>query len=145
VIDAAVGPIWALLADLESWPKWIRVPYLTESVTISSTGTTETGTEFVLKGRLKSRLFARIVEWMPERRLAFEVYRSEYPSDRLTFGRALITIDFESLDEQHTRVTCEHWLEGRGAQGRIYAATVMRPLIATNAQRIVDSLAQAFA
>lgn len=145
VVRAPIGAVWERLVDLQSWPRWMRVAYVTESVSVTSAATSGVGTEFVMKGRLKSRLFARVVEWTPERQFAFEIYRSGYPSDRLTFGRAVITLDLERADEGKTRVTCEHRLEGRGLRGRVYAATVMRPLIKTNAQRIVESLAQAFA
>lgn len=144
VVDAPVEAVWGLLADLESWTRWMRVAYATESVSVASEGAVGAGTEFVMKGRLRSRLFARVAEWAPERRFAFEIHRSEYPSDRLTFGRAIITIDLESAGER-TRVTCEHRLEGRGLRGRLYAAMVMRPLIKTNAQRIVDSIVQTLA
>ncbi len=145
VVDAPAEAVWGLLADMESWPRWMHVAYATESVSVTSVGVIGAGTEFVMKGRLKSRLFARIVEWAPEQRFAFEIYRSEYPSDRLTFGRAVISVDLEPAGEGRTRVTCEHRLEGRGLKGWLYAATVMRPLIKTNAQRIVDSIVQALA
>jgi hypothetical protein len=94
-----------------------------------------------MKGRLSYGLFARITEWQPESRMAFEIYRSEYPSDRLTFRRAVISIDLEPLDDGRTRVTCEHTLWHRNPVGKAYAATVMRPLLKSNVQRIVDGLA----
>jgi hypothetical protein len=99
------------------------------------------GAEFTMKGRrLPYRLFARITDWQPERRLAFEIHRSEYPSDRLTFGSAAITITLERLEDGRTRVTCEHMLKHRGPIGVAYAATVMRPFLKSNVQRIVDGL-----
>jgi hypothetical protein len=93
-----------------------------------------------MKGRLSYRLFARVTEWQPEQRLEFEIHRSEYPSDRLTFGRAVISIGLEPLEDGRTRVTCEHTLWHRGPVGKAYAATVMRPLLKSNVQRIVDGL-----
>jgi hypothetical protein len=93
-----------------------------------------------MKGRLAYRLFGRITDWQPESRLAFEIYRSEYPSDRLTFGRAVISIDLEPLDKERTRVTCEHALWHRNPVGKAYAATIMRPFLKANVQRIVDGL-----
>ena len=100
------------------------------------------GTEFVLKGRLSYRLFARITEWLPNHRLAFEIHRSEYPSDRLTFARAVISIDLEPLEDGRTRVTCEHTLWHSNPVGKAYAATVMRPFLKANVQRIVDGLVE---
>lgn len=119
----------------------MQAPYASESVTITSGTPPGVGTEFVMKGRLRSRLFARVIEWEEEKQLAFEIYRSEYPSDRLTFERSVISIQLEPLDGGRTRVRCSHLLAGKGALGRLYAATVMRPLIATNVRRILDSLA----
>ncbi len=143
VIAAPVSDLWSLLASLESWPRWMHVPYVSESVRVTSEGPAGPGAEFEMKGRLGSRLFARVTAWEEERRLEYEIYRSEYPSDRLTFGRAVITIVLEPLGPDRTKATCEHRLEGKGLAGRAYAATVMRPLIKANAQRIVDSLAAA--
>lgn len=141
LVDRPPDVVWQQLADLASWPHWMLVPYASESVSVISAGEPVAGTEFVMRGRrMKWRLFARITEWMPERQLAFEIYRSEYPSDRFTFGRAVIRIDLEPADQGRTRVICEHRLEGLGLLGRLYAATVMRPLIKTNAQRMVDGL-----
>jgi hypothetical protein len=93
-----------------------------------------------MKGRLSYRLFARVTDWQPERRLEFEIHRSEYPSDRLTFARAAISITLEPLGDSGTRVTCEHTLWHRGPVGRAYAATVMRPFLKSNVQRIIDGL-----
>jgi hypothetical protein len=99
-----------------------------------------------MRGRLRYRLFARVTDWRPERRLAFEIYRSEYPLDRLFFGRAEISVALEpAAAGGRTRVTCEHRLWGRGAAGRVYASTVMRPFLRANVQSIVDSLAAACA
>ncbi len=140
VAKAPAEALWQRLADLESWPRWLRVPYAGERVAITSDSPTGAGTEFVLKGRLPARLFARITEWQEARLLAFEIYRSEYPSDRLVFGRANIRIELEEAGEGRTRVTCRHELEGRGLAGRLYAATVMRPFLSSSAHGIVDSL-----
>jgi hypothetical protein len=99
------------------------------------------GAEFTMKGRrLPYRLFARITDWEPERLLAFEIHRSEYPSDRLTFDSAVITVALAPLEDGRTRVTCEHMLKHRGPIGGAYAATVMRPFLKANVQRIVDGL-----
>ena len=138
IARAPPGVLWARMADLESWPRWLHVPYAGESVTLASPA--DSGAEFVMKGRLAYRLFARVTDRQPERRLEFEIYRSEYPSDRLTFGHARIAIELEPLEGGRTRVKCEHRLWGRGVAGRLYAATVMRPFLATNVQRIVDAL-----
>ena len=140
VCAAPVSVLWTRLEDLGSWPRWLRAPYAGQSVTLASAAPARPGAEFVMKGRLPYRLFARITEWQPERRLGFEIYRSEYPSDSLTFGRARIAIDLEPLPDGRTRVTCEHRLWGRGLAGRLYAATVMRPFLKANVQRIIDSL-----
>ncbi len=142
-VQAPVEALWARLADLESWPRWLLVPYASEAVTIASPGPTAVGTEFVLKGRMKARLFARITELEDRRHLAFEIYRSEYPSDRLFFGRPSISIELETVDAAHTRIKCTHRLEGKGAIGKLYAAVVMRPFLAVNVQRIVDSFVAA--
>ncbi len=141
IIQAPVEALWRRLAEIESWPRWLRVPYASESLTVTSGGPVAEGTEFTMKGRLKSRLFARITAWKENRWLAFEICRSDYPSDRLTFGRAIITIELEPLEEGRTRVTCHHRLDGRGVLGRLYAVVVMRALMSTNTQRILDSLA----
>ena len=60
--------------------------------------------------------------------------------DRFTVGRARISIDLEPEADGRTRVTCEHRLRGRGIIGRLYAATVMRPFLKANVQRILDGL-----
>jgi hypothetical protein len=158
VAHASAADVWTRLADLTSWPHLLHLQYADESVTFvdPTTGVgfqpdvgksgaganpdVSKGAEFVMKGRLSYRLFARVTDWQPERRLEFEIHRSEYPSDRLTFGRAIIAITLEPLDENRTRVTCEHTLWGRGPAGRAYAATVMRPFLKSNVQRIVDGL-----
>ena len=100
------------------------------------------GTELVLKGRFSYRLFARITEWRDGRRLAFEVYRSEYPSDRLFFRRAVIAIALDKVDETRTRVTCRHQVEGSGVLGMLYMATAFRPFLRANVRRIVQDLAR---
>jgi len=138
VANASASDLWARLSDLPSWPRLLLLPYADEFVTLD--GEPSVGAEFVMKGRLSYRLFARITDWQPERRLEFEIHRSEYPSDRLTFGRAVISILLDPLDDVRTRVTCEHVLLGRGPAGRAYAATVMRPFLKSNVQRIVDGL-----
>jgi hypothetical protein len=138
VANASAAHIWARLSDLASWPHLLHLQYADESVTLESVP--GVGAEFAMKGRLSYRLFARIGGWQPERRLEFEIHRSEYPSDRFTFARAVISIDLEPLDDARTRVTCEHTLWGRGPAGRAYAATVMRPFLKSNVQRIVDGL-----
>jgi hypothetical protein len=135
---ASAADIWARLAGLPSWPRLLHLQYADESVTLESVP--DVGAEFTMKGRLSYRLFARLTGWQPQRRLAFEIHRSEYPSDRLTFSRAVISITLEPLDANRTRVTCEHTLWGRGPVGRAYAATVMRPFLKSNVQRIVDGL-----
>ena len=138
VVNAAAAAVWERLAGLPSWPRLLHLQYADESVTLD--GEPGPGTEFVMKGRLPYRLFASITGWQPQRRLEFEIYRSEYPSDRFTFGRALISIDLEPEADGRTRVTCEHRLWGRGIIGRLYAATVMRPFLKANVQRILDGL-----
>lgn len=140
VVDAAPAALWPLLADLESWPRWMGAPYASRSVRIISQGPIGSGTEFVMKGRLKARLFARVLDWAPEKRLAYEIHRSEYPSDRLFFRRAVVCVALAPEGERRTRITCTHELTGRGFLGHIYAATLMRPLMKTNVQRIVDGL-----
>jgi uncharacterized protein YndB with AHSA1/START domain len=140
VVDAAPGALWRLLSDLESWPRWMGAPYASESVLITSQGATAAGTEFVMKGRLKARLFARVLDWLPEQRLAYEIHRSEYLSDRLFFQRAVVSVVLAPEGDRRTRITCTHELTGRGLLGSIYAATLMRPLMQTNVQRIVDGL-----
>ncbi len=140
IADAPVDSVWRRLADIESWPHWLHVPYASRSVQIVSRPPIGVGTEFILKGRLRFALFARITDWSVTRRLEFEIHRSEYPSDRLFFKRALIRIDLAALDAQRTRIHCTHRLEGKGRAGRLYAGIVMRPFIASNLRRIVDSL-----
>ena len=139
-VDAPVEELWARLADIASWPRWLHVPYATEAVSPAAPGPVGLGTEFTLKGSLPYRLFARITEWQERQRLAFEIYRSEYPSDRLFFRRATIAVELEQLDEARTRATCTHRVEGKGVLGAVYMATVFRPFLSTNAQRIVQSL-----
>lgn len=139
-INVPVDVAWRRLADLASWPRWLLVPYASESLTITSAPPTGQGSEFTLKGRLPYRLFARVVEWQEARLLSYEIYRSEYPSDRLFFRQAVIRVQLEPIDSGRTAVRCSHTLEGRGFAGRLYAATVMRPFISTNVQRIVDGL-----
>lgn len=143
IIAAPVAALWARLADLQAWPRWLRVPYASQSVTITSPPPAAVDTEFTLKGRMAYRIFARISQWEEERGLAFEIYRSEYPSDRLFFKRAVIAIELERLDEGRTRVTCTHRAEGKGLLGAVYMAVVMRPFLSSNVHWIVDSLAQA--
>jgi len=139
VANATAADIWARLSDLPSWPALLHLQYADESVTLE--GASGLGAEFVMKGRLSYRLFARITGWQPGRRLEFEIHRSEYPSDRFTFGRAVISITLEPLDDARTRVTCKHTLWGRGPAGTAYAAIVMRPFLKSNVQRIIDGLA----
>ncbi len=142
IVKATPDAVWGRLADIESWPRWLRVPYASESAVLASRAPAGAGTEFTLKGSMKARLFARVTEWQDKRHLAFEIYRSEYPSDRLFFGRAVISIELEALASS-TKVTCRHSLEGKGFVGRLYAAVVMRPFLKTNVQRMADSLAAA--
>jgi hypothetical protein len=138
IANASAGVIWSRLADLPSWPRLLHLQYADEWVVVE--GESGRGAEFVMKGRFAYRLFARITDWEPEQRLEFEIYRSEYPSDRLTFARAVIAVDLESLEDGRTRVTCEHTLWHRGPVGRAYASTIMRPFLNANVQRIVDGL-----
>lgn len=142
-IDTPVEAVWNILVGIESWPRWLHVPYASESVTVLSAAPTEVGTEFILKGRLSFRLFARITQLEEMRLLAFEVHRSEYPSDRLFFKRASIAIELGKVNEGETRVTCTHWVDGKGLLGQLYMATAFRPFLITNVQRVVRSLAQA--
>ena len=143
VVDASVDAVWGRLADVQSWPRWLDVPYASESVSIGTGGALGVGTELVLKGSLPFRLFARITEWREGQLLAYEIDRSEYPSDRLFFRRASITIELAKLDEGRTRATCSHHVEGKGFFGRLYMATVFRPFLRSNARRIVRSLRSA--
>lgn len=143
VIAASIAVLWARLSDLEGWPRWLRVPYASEAVSITSSPPAAVGTEFSLKGRLAYRLFARISRWEEGRCLAFEIHRSQYPSDRLFFKRAVIAIELEGLDEGRTRVTCTHRAEGKGPWGGLYMAVVMRPFLSANVHWITDSLGQA--
>lgn len=142
-IDAPVETVWARLADIASWPRWLGVPYASESVTIADAASPRVGTEFVLQGSLPFRLFARITEWREEQLLAFEIYRSEYPSDRLFFQRASVAIELRKLDEASTRATCTHRVEGKGIIGKLYMATVFRPFLISNTRRVVRSLREA--
>ena len=142
-VEAPIEALWQRLADIEAWPRWLSAPYVSESVTIATPAPPSPGTELVLKGRLSYRLFARITDWQDGRLLAFEVYRSEYPSDRLFFRRAVIAIELEKVDGTRTRVTCRHQVEGKGVLGRLYMATAFRPFLAANVRRIVQDLARA--
>src|SRR3989304_3380874 len=99
MVEAPIEALWQRLADIESWPRWLRAPYASESVAIATPAPLSPGTELVLQGRLSSRLFARITAGQEGRLLGFEVYRSEYPSDRLFFRWAAIAIELEELDE----------------------------------------------
>jgi len=142
-VEAPIEALWPRLADIQSWPRWLSAPYASESVTLAAPPPPKPGTELVLKGRLSYRLFARVTDWQDERLLAFEVYRSEYPSDRLFFQRAVIAIELEKVDETRTRVTCRHQVEGKGVLGRLYMTTAFRPFLAANVRRIVQDLARA--
>ena len=142
-VEAPIEALWERLAGIELWPTWLSAPYASESVTIASPAPAKPGAELVLKGRFTYRLFARITEWQERRLLAFEVYRSEYPSDRLFFRRACIAIELERLDEARTRVTCRHDAEGKGVLGRLYMATAFRPFLIANVRRIASDLARA--
>ena len=142
-VEAPIEGLWQRLADIESWPRWLSAPYVSESVASATPAPPSPGTELVLKGRLRYRLFARITDWQKERLLGFEVYHSEYPSDRLFFRRAAIAIELEELDEAHTRLTCRHEVEGRGVLGRLYMATAFRPFLSANVRRIVQDLVRA--
>jgi Polyketide cyclase / dehydrase and lipid transport. len=137
---APVEALWKRLADLQSWPRWLRVPYATQSVSITSAQRTGLGTEFTMKGQLPYRLFALITEWKELRRLGFEIYRSDYPSDRWFFARASIAVELEPINDRHTVVRCTHILEGRGFLGRLYARIVMRSFLHRNTRQIVGSL-----
>src|SRR2546426_839102 len=142
VTSLPASALWPKLADIGSWPRWLRAPYADEHVEIAlpERGGEAIRSEFTLKGRLPYRLFARITEWQPERLLRFEIYHSEYPSDRLTFGHASISIGLGPAEQGMTCVSCEHRLLGKGPAGRVYAATVMRPFLRANVRRIVANL-----
>ena len=141
-VSAPIDALWDRLAAIESWPRWLTAPYADQSVTLAPPAPPRAGTELVLKGRFSYRLFARITDWQDGRLLSFEVYRSEYPSDRLFFRRAAIAIELEKLDEVHTRVTCRHQVEGSGVLGMLYMATAFRPFLRANVRRIVQDLAR---
>ncbi len=141
-IRAPAETVWGLLVGIESWPRWLHVPYASESVTIVSTGPIAVGTEFILQGRLSFRLFARVTQLKEMRLFAFETHRSEYPSDRLLFKRASISLELDQANDGETRVTCTHWVEGKGRLGQLYMATAFRPFLFLNVRRIVRSLAQ---
>ena len=141
-IDSPVEAVWRLLIDLESWPRWLRVPYASESVAADSLEPPHVGTEFTLKGKMRFALFARIERLEDLRLLAFEITRSEYPSDRLFFKRARISIELSEVDSGRTRVTCVHWVQGKGLLGRLYMATVFRPFLRDNVLRVVQSIAE---
>ena len=140
VLNAPGTAVWARLADLERWPRWLRVPYADTVVIVTGAAPLGDGTELTLQGKLPFRLFARIKEWEESRRLAFEIYRSEYPSDRFFFRRAVIAIDLATLDDNRTRVTCTHTVQGRGLLGRLYMATVFRPFLIASARGFVQGL-----
>lgn len=140
-VDARLEDVWNLLIDVESWPRWLHVPYASESVTIASPAPTQVGTELILKGRMSFRLFARITQLEEMRGLAFEVHRSEYPSDRLFFQRACIAFQVSRLTGK-TQVTCTHQVEGKGPLGRLYMATAFRPFLDANVKRVLRSLAR---
>jgi len=136
-----VETVWSLLVGLESWPRWLRVPYASESITVDSAGPPHVGTGFTLKGQWSFRLFARVEQLEEMRLLAFEIESSEYPSDRLFFKRARISIELSKVDQGRTRVTCTHWVEGKGLLGRLYMATAFRPFLRSNVRRVVRSIA----
>ena len=142
IVAAPAGAVWARLADVASWPRWLRAPYASESVTVANSPV-GVGTEFVLKGSLPFRLFASVTEWREEQLLSFQIYRSEYPSDRLFFERAVITIELDRLDETRTRATGIHRVAGKGLLGTLYMATVFRPFLMSNVRRFVRSLREA--
>jgi uncharacterized protein YndB with AHSA1/START domain len=139
VVDAPVDAVWRRLADLSAWPDWLRAPYAGREVALER-GEPGAGSRFFMKGALPFRLFARITEWRVNERLAFEIYGSEYPSDRLFFGRALISVDLEGTGDGRTLVLCTHELQGRGIAGRVYAATVMRLFLRRNVRWVVRGL-----
>jgi hypothetical protein len=91
---------------------------------------------------LSFRLFARVTQLEERRLFAFEIHRSEYPSDRLLFKRACIALELGEVSDGETRVTCTHWVEGKGRLGQLYMATVFRPFLIVNVRRIVRSLAR---
>ena len=141
--QASVDALWARLADLPSWPRWLRAPYASEQVAVATPGTLGIGAEFSLKGPLTYRLFARVAEWEEGRRLALDIERSEYPSDRLFLRQARIEIELEPLADGLTRVTCAHRVEGKGALGAVYMATVFAPFLRSNVRLVVRSLIEA--
>ncbi len=141
-IGVPAETVWELLVGIESWPQWLHVPYASESVTVVSAGPIAEGTEFILRGRLSFRLFARVTQLEEMRLFAFEIHRSEYPSDRLFFKRASIALKLGEANDGETRVTCTHWIEGKGRLGQLYMATAFRPFLIFNVRRIVRSLAQ---
>ena len=144
IAKATPNVLWEKLADLESWPRWVGVPWAAESVQLEATEKEEMlGAVVVFKGRLPYRLFATITDWRPPRRLAFKIYRSEYPSDRLTFRWAEISIELAEVDDRRTQVICKHVLLGKGPAGALYAATIMRLFLKSNVQRMLDGLAAA--
>ena len=143
-MSAQQEAIWERLADLRSWPRWLGVPWAAESVQLEATEKEEMlGAVVVFKGRLPYRLFATITDWRPPRRLALRIYRSEYPSDRLTFRCAEISIELAEVDDRRTQVICKHVLFGKGPAGALYAATIMRLFLKSNVQRMLDGLAAA--
>jgi len=139
-VEAPVERVWDLIAGIERWPRWIDAPYASESVTWASAGPPAAGSQFVMKGRLAFRLFARVTDWEEGRSLRFEVTRSEYPSDRLFLARAEAGFRLESLDAQLTSVTYDHSAEGRGLLGRAYMATAFRLFLSRNASRVIAGL-----
>ena len=139
----AAEAVWALLEDIESWPRWLRAPYASARATPDVAGPVREGTTFALQGSLPYRLHARVVACEPPRRLSFEFERSEYPSDRLVFGGARITVDVEPAGEGRTRVACRHEVAGKGVLGRLYMATVFRPFLWRNVRWFVNGLVDA--
>jgi uncharacterized protein YndB with AHSA1/START domain len=139
VIRAPAYIVWRHLADLRSWPQWLRAPYAGREVVLES-GPPGEGSRFTFQGVLPFRLFAEITEWREHERLAFRIYDSEYPSDRLFLGSAAISVDLEKIDDDRTRARCVHQLWGKGTAGRVYAAVVMRPFLWRNVRWIVRGL-----
>lgn len=142
-IEAATGRVWGLIANLEGWPRWLDVPYATRSVTVTSPDPRGRGSEIVLRGRLSFRLFARVIDWDEGRSLRLEIFRSDYPSDRLFFARASAGFTLEQVGDSATRVTYDHSVQGKGPLGRLYMATIFRLLLRGNAARILAGLQRA--
>ena len=138
-IEAPVTRVWAIVADVEGWPRWTCAPYASESVAWEPPG----GSTFVLKGRSPYKLTARVTERAEPRSFRFEFTASEYPSDRLFLARAEAGFHLEAVDAESTVVTYEHSAEGRGLLGRAYMATIFRLFLMRNASRIVAGLRRA--